>query len=87
MANYDLASRAELPVWLVDRRANLIGPAVERRVRLLQTIHRNVSAIDPVGARRGEEHDHIRDLLGGTERAHRKSVPDVVVEKLGISQR
>ena len=50
------------------------------RVRLLQTIHRNVSAIDPVGARRGDEHDHIRYLLGGAEAAHRKTVTDVILE-------
>jgi len=31
-------------------RLSLERPAVEWRVRLLQTIHRNVSAIDPVGA-------------------------------------
>jgi len=49
-------------------------------VRLLQTIHRNISAVDPVGARRGDEHDHIRHLLGGAEAAHRKTVADVVLE-------
>ena len=59
---------------------DLVRPAVERRVRLLQTIHRNVSAVDPVRARRCDEHDHIHHLLGGAEAAHRKTVADVVLE-------
>ena len=49
-------------------------------MRLLQTIYGDIAAVDPVGARRRGEHDHIRDLLGGAEAAHRKAVPDVVVE-------
>ena len=61
--------------------------AVERRVRLLQTIHRNISAVDPVGARRGDEHDHIRHLLGGAEAAHRKTVADIVIEVIWIGER
>ena len=49
-------------------------------MRLLQAVHRNVAAIDPVGARRGDEHDHIRNLLGGAEAAHRKAMADVIIE-------
>jgi hypothetical protein len=32
-----------------------------------------------MGARRCDEHDHIRHLLGGAEAAHRKTVADVVL--------
>jgi NAD(P)-dependent dehydrogenase (short-subunit alcohol dehydrogenase family) len=43
-------------------------------VRLLQTVHRNVAAVDPAGARRSEGPDHIRHVLGGAEAVHRKAV-------------
>src|SRR3954463_390529 len=64
----------------------LIGPAVEWRMRLFQTIHRTIAAIDSMGARRGEEHDHIRNLLGRAEPAHREAVPDVGAKSVGISE-
>ena len=47
----------EPQTWL-----SLIRPAVERCVRLLQTVHWNVAAVDPVGARQSDKHDHIRHL-------------------------
>jgi hypothetical protein len=49
-------------------------------VRLLETVHRNIAAADPVGARRGQEHDDICNLFGGAEAAHRKAMLDVVLE-------
>ena len=72
----------EPQTWL-----SLIRPAVERCVRLLQTVHWNVAAVDPVGARRSDKHDHIRHLLGGAEAAHRKTVADVVLEIPGFARR
>ena len=47
-------------------------------MRLLQPFHGNVAAVDPIGARRGDKCDHIGDLLGGAEAAHRKAVADIV---------
>src|SRR5215831_11269952 len=64
----------------------LVRTAVERRMRLLQTIYRKIAAVDPVGPWRGGEHDHIRDLLGGAEPTHRKAVPHVVVEIFRIGE-
>ena len=49
-------------------------------MRLLQTIHRNVASVNPMSAWGCREHDHIRDLLGGAEPAHRETVPDVIFE-------
>jgi hypothetical protein len=59
---------------------------IERRMRLLQTIHRDVAAVDPVGARRRYERNHIRNLLGGAESAHRKTVRYVVIEIIRIGE-
>src|SRR5262249_11640805 len=67
-------------------RVGLVRAAVERGMWLLQAVHRNVAAVDPMAARRRREHDHIRDLLGGAEPAHRETVPDVVFEILRIGE-
>ena len=64
----------------------LVWTPIERRMRLLQTIHRDVAAVDPVGARRRNERNHIRNLLGGAESAHRKPVLDVVIEIIRIGE-
>jgi hypothetical protein len=37
-------------------------------VRLLKAIDRNVPAVDPMGARCGEEHNHIRHRLRDAEK-------------------
>jgi hypothetical protein len=66
--------------------AALIGPAVERCVRLFQTVHRNIAAIDPVGARRSKERDHVRHFFGSAQPAHRKTVSDVVLVILRIGE-
>jgi hypothetical protein len=55
-------------------------------MRLLQTVYGNVAPIDPVGARRREEHDYIGNLLGGAEPFHRETVTDVVVEIVRIGE-
>jgi hypothetical protein len=65
---------------------NLVRTAVERRMRLLQAVHRNVAAVDPMSARRRREHDHIRDLVGGAEPAHRETEPDVIFEIIRIDE-
>jgi hypothetical protein len=53
---------------------------------LLQTVHRDVAAVDPVCAWRGEKHDHTRHLLGGAETAHRKTVADLVFKIAGVDE-
>src|SRR3954451_21738116 len=65
---------------------DLVWPTVERRMRLLQTIHRNIAAVDPVSARRRGEHDHISNFLGGAEPAHRKTMAHVIVEVLRVGE-
>ena len=55
-------------------------------MRLLQTVYGNVAPVDPVGARRGEEHDYVGNLLGGAEPAHRETVSDVVVKIVRIGE-
>ena len=55
----------------------LEGPAIERRVRSLQPVDRDVAAIDPMGSRRGQKDDDVGHLLGRAEPAHRKAVPHV----------
>jgi len=55
-------------------------------MRLLQAVHRNVAAVDPMSARRCEEHDYIGNLLGGAEPAHRKTVAHVVVKIVRIGE-
>jgi hypothetical protein len=47
----------------------LEGPAIERRVRLLQPVDRDVAAIDPMGSRRGQKDDDVGHLLGRAEPA------------------
>ena len=42
----------------------LEGPTIERRMRLLQPVDRDVAAIDPMGARRGQKDDDVGHLLG-----------------------
>ena len=61
-------------------------PSVERRMRLLETVYGNVASVDPMGARRCEEHDHIGNLLRGAEPAHRETVSDVVVKIVRIGK-
>ena len=41
------------------RDITLERPAVERCMRLLQTVYGDVAPVDPVRARRCEEHDYI----------------------------
>jgi hypothetical protein len=55
-------------------------PTVQGRVGLFQPIDRDVSAVDPMGARRRQESDDIGHLLGGAEAAHRKTVADIVIK-------
>ena len=72
---------------LVQREAVVLErPAVERCMRLLQTVYGYVAPVDPVGARRCEEHDYIGNLLGGAEPAHRKTVAHLVVEIVRIGE-
>jgi hypothetical protein len=54
-------------------------------MRLLQAVHRNVASVDPMSARRRRENDHIRDLLGGAEPAHRETVPNECIALVGES--
>src|SRR6187551_2012087 len=51
----DLLQRFGIP----DSSAS-VRTAVEWRMRLLQTVYRDVAAIDPVGARRRGEQDRVR---------------------------
>ena len=55
-------------------------PTVQGRVGLFQPIDRDVSTVDPMGARRRQESDDIGHLLGGAEAAHRKTVADIVIK-------
>jgi hypothetical protein len=55
-------------------------------MRLLQTVYGDVAPVDPVGARRCEEHDYIGNLFGGAEPAHRKTVAHVVVKIVRIGK-
>jgi Alpha/beta hydrolase domain len=55
-------------------------PTVQGRVGLFQPIDRDVSAVDPMSARRRQESDDIGHLLGGAEAAHRKTVADIVIK-------
>ena len=55
-------------------------------MRLLQTVYGNVAPVDPVGARRGEEHDYVGNLLGSAEPPHRETVSDVVVKIVRIGE-
>src|SRR5438067_12502403 len=66
--------------WTAVAPRALERPAIERRVRLLQPVDRDVAAIDPMGSRRGKKDDDVGHLLGRAEAAHRKAVPHVIVE-------
>src|SRR5215471_13349359 len=66
--------------WTAGAPLALEGPAIEWRVRLLQPIDRDVAAIDPMGARRGQKDDDVGYLLGRAEPVYRKAVPHVIVE-------
>src|SRR5947209_945914 len=72
--------------WTQHDLTGILVPKFEHPKRLLQTIHRNVSAIDPMRAPRGDEHNHIRHLVSGAETAHRKTVADVVLEIPRVGQ-
>src|SRR5687767_6556804 len=71
---------AEFEIWKSER------SPIERRVRLLQSIDRDVPAIDPVCARRRDEGDNVGHFLGGAEPAHRKAVANVIVEIAGVGE-
>src|SRR5215211_5783036 len=65
---------------------DLVRPTIERRMRLLQTIHRDIAAVEPVSPWLRGEHDHISDFLGGAEPAHRKTMAHVIVEILRVGE-
>ena len=54
-------------------------------MRLLQPVDRDVAAIDPMGSWRCKKDDDVGHLLGRAEAAHRKAVPNVIVDTHGLT--